>query len=165
MSNPGLRRRLRLFVLWTVGSVVIVGLVASTMVIWSVRRSYPEYAGTLAVPGLSAPVTIYRDEYGVPQVYAASEKDLFLAEGYVHAQDRFWEMDFHRHLATGRLSELFGESLVASDAFLRTLGWRSVAEREWQIVSPQTRSRLQDYADGVNAWIAEHGGATANGAK
>ena len=148
-----------------VALVVVLALVASGLVLWSVRRAFPEYGGKLALPGLKAPVTVYRDSFGIPQVYASSETDLFMAQGYVHAQDRFWEMDFRRHVTSGRLAELFGASQVPTDAFLRTLGWRRVAEQEWRILSPETRSYLQAYADGVNAWIAEHGGRSASGAK
>jgi len=158
-------RWVRRIALWLLGVVVVLALVASGLVVWSVRRSSPEYGGTVTLPGLAAPVTVYRDAYGVPQVYASSEEDLFKAQGYVTAQDRFWEMDLRRHLTSGRLSELFGASLVSTDAFLRTLGWRRVAEQEWQLISPQAKSYLRAYADGVNAWIADHGGRAASGAK
>ncbi len=158
-------RRLRRIALWALGVVVVLVLVASGLVVWSVRRAFPQQDGTIAMPGLAAPVTVYRDAYGVPQIYASSETDLFRAQGYVHAQDRFWEMDFRRHLTSGRLAELFGADLVSTDAFLRALGWRQVAEREWQLVSSRTRRDVQAYADGVNAWIADHGGGAASGAK
>lgn len=165
VPTRGRRRWLRRIALWSLGVIVVLALVASGLVVWSVRRSFPEYSATFTLPGIAAPVTVYRDSYGVPQVYAESEADLFRAQGYVHAQDRFWEMDFRRHVTSGRLSELFGASLVPTDAFLRTLGWRRVAEQEWRLVSPQTRSYLQAYAEGVNAWIADHGGSAPSGAK
>ena len=111
--------------------LVTLALVATGLVVWSVRRAFPELGGELSLPGLSAPVTVYRDAHGIPQLYAKTAADLFRAQGYVHAQDRFWEMDFRRHVTAGRLSELFGEGQVATDAFLRTLGWRRVAEQEW----------------------------------
>jgi penicillin amidase len=158
-------RRVRRIAVWLLVVGVGLALVASGLVVWTVRRSFPQYAGTIAMPGLTAPVTVHRDGYGVPQIYAETETDLFAAQGYVHAQDRFWEMDFRRHLTGGRLSELFGASQVGNDAFLRTLGWRRVAEREWQLLSPQARRYLQAYAAGVNAWIADNGGADASGAK
>ena len=78
-----------------------------------------------------------RDAYGVPQIYADNAEDLFEAQGFVHAQDRFYEMDFRRHLAAGRLSELYGESQVETDAYVRTLGWRRVAEQELPLLSPR----------------------------
>ncbi|HEX6870979.1 MAG TPA: penicillin acylase family protein [Micromonosporaceae bacterium] len=151
--------------LWSLGIVLVLALVATGLVVWSVRRAFPEHDGTLAVPGLDQPVTVLRDSYGIPQLYASSAEDLFLAQGYVHAQDRFWEMDFRRHVTAGRLSELFGVSQVPTDAFLRTLGWRRVAEQEWALLPEEVQRYLQAYADGVNAWIAANGGAEASGAK
>ncbi|BCB89244.1 hypothetical protein Psuf_065570 [Phytohabitans suffuscus] len=158
-------RRARRVLLWCLAVFLTLAVTASALLVWTVRRSFPDYDSTITMPGLGAPVTAYRDEYGIPQLYASSELDLFKAQGYVHAQDRFWEMDFRRHLTSGRLAELFGPSMVPTDAFLRTLGWREVAAREWQLVSPQTRAYLQAYADGVNAWIAGHGGSDASGRK
>lgn len=165
IPGRGWRRRLRRIAWWTLVVVVVLALVAAGLVAWAVRRSFPQDDGTITMPGLSAPVAVYRDSHGVPQVYATSEADLFRAQGYVQAQDRFWEMDFRRHLTSGRLAELFGESLVATDAFLRTLGWRRVAEQEWRLISPQARSYLRAYAQGVNAWIADNGGSAASGEK
>ena len=140
-------------------------MVATGLVVWSVRRAFPELEGELTLPGLSAPVTVYRDQYGIPQIYAENLDDLFQAQGFVHAQDRFWEMDFRRHVTAGRLAELFGEAQVPTDAFLRTLGWRRVAEQEWSRLPGELRGHLQAYADGVNAWIEQTGGAEPSGAK
>ncbi|SCF23750.1 penicillin amidase [Micromonospora echinospora] len=140
-------------------------LVASAAGVWTVRRSFPTYEGTIEVRGLTAPVTVYRDSYGVPQLYGKQVEDLLKAQGYVHAQDRFWDMDFRRHVSSGRLAELFGPSMLETDAYLRTLGWRRVVAQEWQLVSPQTKSYLQAYADGVNAWIGDNGGADRTAAK
>ncbi|MGN9908561.1 penicillin acylase family protein [Phytohabitans sp. LJ34] len=133
---------------------VLVGLVS----LWAVRRSFPEYGGEKPLPGLAADVTVYRDAYGVPQIYAGNAADMFRAQGYVHAQERFWEMDFRRHVTAGRLSELFGRDQLETDTYLRTLGWRRVAEREWGIIAEESRGFLQAYADGVNAWLDQHGG-------
>ena len=118
-------------VLGIIGIVLlVVVVVASTFVAWTVRRSFPQTSGTIALAGLSAPVDVLRDERGIPHVYADTPEDLFFAQGFVHAQDRFWEMDFRRHITAGRLSEMFGEGQVETDTFLRTLGWRQVAEQE-----------------------------------
>ncbi len=116
------------------------------------RRSVPTTGGELALPGLDAPVEVLRDEHGVPTIVASSSDDLFRAQGFVHAQDRFWEMDFRRHVTAGRLSELFGESQLDTDRFVRTLGWRRVAEAELELLAPETTRMLQAYAEGVNAW-------------
>jgi len=134
--------------------VAVLALVAGGLVTYSVRRAFPQHGGELRLAGLSAPVTVYRDAFGIPQVYAQSAPDLFRAQGYLHAQDRFWEMDFRRHVTAGRLSELFGRDQVRTDAFLRTLGWRRVAEQEWGLISADAKANLEAYADGVNAWLA-----------
>ncbi|MBL1067436.1 penicillin acylase family protein [Streptomyces sp. 7-21] len=130
---------------------------------WSVstvRASYPQVAGELTLPGLSAPVTVRRDGNGIPHVYADTPEDLFRAQGFVHAQDRFWEMDVRRHTTAGRLSEMFGESQVETDAFLRTLGWHDVARQEYENeLSEETKRYLQAYTDGVNAYLEERSGA------
>jgi penicillin amidase len=104
-------------------------------------------------------VDIYRDEFGIPQIYAGSAHDLFFAEGYVHAQDRFWQMDFWRHLGAGKLSELLGEDTVGTDKFLRTLGWERIAMQEYEDSLPADRANMQAYADGVNAYLADHKGS------
>jgi penicillin amidase len=127
--------------------------------ILTVRRSFPVADGSLKISGLTAPVDIYRDEFGVPQVFAANLHDLFFAQGYVHAQDRFWQMDFWRHLGAGRLSEMFGEDQVDTDLFLRTLGWERVAQQELEKVDATTGAILDAYAAGVNAYLGEHQGS------
>ncbi|MEV5704054.1 penicillin acylase family protein [Actinoallomurus sp. NPDC052274] len=123
---------------------------------WTVRRSYPQVGGRVTVPGLGADVTVFRDRWGVPQIYADNAEDLMRAQGYVHAQDRFWEMDFRRHITAGRLSELFGKTTLDTDKVVRTLGWRRVAEQELPLLRPDTRRYLDAYAQGVNAWLARH---------
>ena len=99
----------------------------TSVAIANVRKSFPETSGRLMVSGLKGQVEVLRDSYGVPHIYADNPEDLFAAQGYVHAQDRFFEMDFRRHLAAGRLSELFGASQLETDPYVRTLGWRRVA--------------------------------------
>ena len=107
-----------------------------------------------------ATVTVYRDDAGIPQLVAETDHDLFFAQGYVHAQDRFWEMDFRRHVTAGRLAELFGESQVGTDAFIRTLDWRGIAEQEYDAARrPALEAYYDAYADGVNAYLAERSGA------
>ena len=105
--------------------LVVVGGVWITRL---VQNPYPQTSGTLQLPALQAEVTIYRDDLGIPHIYAANEHDLFYAQGYVHAQDRFWQMEFWRHIGAGRISEITGEPGVENDTFIRTLGWNRVAE-------------------------------------
>ena len=126
---------------------------------WVVQRSMPQTEGSVELEGLDGKVTVLRDASGIPQVYADTADDLFFAQGYVQAQDRFFEMDFRRHLAAGRLSELFGEDALKADMFVRTLGLRRVAEKELALLSPRTRRYLDQFADGVNAYLAGRQGA------
>jgi penicillin amidase len=134
--------------------VVVLAMAAvASLAVGTVRQSYPQVEGRLTLPGLSAPVEVLRDAYGVPQIYADSAEDLFQAQGFVHAQDRFYEMDVRRHIAAGRLSELFGPSQVPADSYIRTLGWRRVAEQELTLLSSSTRRYLDAYAAGVNSYL------------
>lgn len=119
-------------------------------------KSFPQIDGEIQLDGLDGAVDIYRDGMGVPHIYAATTHDLFFAQGYVHAQDRFWQMDSWRHIGSGSLSEMFGEGQVKTDSFLRTLGWKRVAEQEWEALSPMSREILLAYTDGVNAYLKDH---------
>jgi penicillin amidase len=139
--------------------LLVLALAGGAFVAWTVRRSFPQLSGSATLPGLGAPVTVERDAHGVPQLWADTAEDLFRAQGYVHAQDRFWEMDFRRHVTAGRLSELFGPDQVDTDEFVRTLGWRRTAKQELELLDPQTVAWLQAYADGVNAWLDGRSGS------
>jgi penicillin amidase len=147
-------RKARLIVL-----VLVLALIAGVAygAYWSistVRASFPQTTGSIALDGLSGPVDVKRDSYGIPQIYASSDEDLFMAQGYVQAQDRFYEMDVRRHMTAGRLSEMFGKSQVKNDEFLRTLGWDRVAQQEYDTkLSASTKKYLRAYAKGVNAYL------------
>lgn len=134
--------------------LVLAGLASFSVV--TVRMSFPHTDGSVQVAPLGRPVTVLRDASGIPRIYADTPEDLFAAQGYVDAQDRFFEMDVRRHITSGRLSELFGESQVDTDIYLRTLGWRRVAEEELGLVSQRTRRYLDSYAAGVNTYIDTH---------
>ncbi|MCB1575707.1 MAG: penicillin acylase family protein, partial [Xanthomonadales bacterium] len=134
--------------------LLLVAAVAGGVVV--LRRPLPQTAGTLEVPGLDGTVEVVRDAHGIPQLYGDSLDDLMRAQGFVHAQERFFEMDLRRHVTSGRLSELFGEQTLDTDKYIRTLGWRRVAEQEVALVAPETRRLLQAYADGVNAYLDTH---------
>jgi penicillin G amidase len=144
----------------SLGVLLVVVLVLGTVAgVVAVRRGFPEVHGAATLPGLAASVSVERDGDGIPTIIASSSRDLFMAQGYVHAQDRFWEMDFRRHVTAGRVSELFGAGSVGTDRFIRTLGWRRVAEQEVALLDDETRAMLEAYADGVNAWMAGRRGA------
>ena len=140
--------------------ILILFITLGGLTIYTVRNSFPQASGTIVIPGLDSQVKVQRDKWGIPQIYADSSHDLFLAEGYVHAQDRFWQMDFWRHIGAGRLSEMFGESQLDKDKFLRTMGWKKLAQQEFdETLDAQTKENLQAYAEGVNAYLANHQGS------
>jgi penicillin G amidase len=154
VSRARLVRRVSLSVV----IVIVIAMVVATVVgVSLVRRSFPQTSGELAVSGLTSKVTVLRDDRGVPQIYADNAQDLFRAQGYVAAQDRFFEMDLRRHITAGRLSEMVGQDGVQADRAIRTMGWRRVAEAELPTLAPSTRQYLQAYADGVNAYITKAG--------
>lgn len=162
MGDDTPRLRLHHRVLRTLGVtfavLLVLALLAGGLAVWTVTLSFPQTSGSLHLSGLSAPVTVTRDSAGVPQITASTADDLFRAQGYVHAQDRFWEMDFRRHVTAGRLSELFGASQIPTDTFIRTLGWHDVAEQEVKQLDKTSLRYYQDYADGVNAYLNTHSG-------
>ena len=137
---------------------VVMSLVAGTIVgTGLVRRAWPQTSGSIALEGLGADVTVIRDARGVPDIYASNAVDLFRAQGFVAAQDRFFEMDLRRHITAGRLAELVGKAGLDTDKVVRTMGWRKVAEEELPRLAPATRRYLSAYADGVNDYLATSG--------
>src|SRR3970040_997952 len=116
-------------------AVVVLVVVAGFIIVqqWP-RAPLPQHDGTLNVAGLQAPVDILRDAWGVPHIYARSTHDLLFAQGYTQAQDRWWQMEFFRHIGSGRIQELTGknDSAMSEDVFIRTVGWRRSAEADWE---------------------------------
>ncbi len=151
MSRLVVARRI---VLGLVALVVVAALVGGIVVVTAVRDSLPTHSGEATLPGLSAAVTVKRDGSGIPHIYGDSLTDLARAQGYVHAQERFFEMDLRRHITAGRLSELVGSAGLETDKVVRTMGWRRVAEQELPTLEPETRQVLQAYADGVNRYLS-----------
>ncbi|MFC4122361.1 penicillin acylase family protein [Nonomuraea zeae] len=140
--------------------LLALALVLAGVLVYTVRKSFPQVDGSLRLPGLTGSVEIYRDKSGIPHIYADTAADLFTAQGFVHAQDRFYEMDFRRHTTAGRLSELFGKTTLGTDKALRTMGWRKVAEQEVPELAQDTQDYLNAYANGVNAWLAANPNAS-----
>ena len=97
-----------------------------------------------------------RDKWGVPHIYAGSNRDLFFAQGYVHAQDRLWQMELQRRIGSGRLSEVLGEVTLEVDRFFRTVGLNRAAEAEFETFDAETRHVLEAYAAGVNAYLTSY---------
>ena len=117
----------------------VTALITPPLVRRTARKSFPVVEGEIQITGLDGPVRIYRDGYGIPHIYATTHHDLFFSQGYVHAQDRFWQMDFWRHMGAGRLAELVGKPMLETDKFLRTLGWERVAQQELELLGPDQR--------------------------
>lgn len=139
-----------------VAALVLVLVAAMVLGVGMTRRSFPQVDGELNLPGLSAPVDVLRDERGVTQIYADTAEDLFQAQGFTAAQDRFFQMDLRRHVTSGRLAELVGEPGVETDRVIRTMGWRQVAERELPQLDADTRRYLSAYTAGVNAYLEQN---------
>ncbi|HET92217.1 MAG TPA: penicillin acylase family protein [Chloroflexi bacterium] len=133
------------------GSIMRAGLT------WLSRRRLPQTDGSLSIPGLHAPVEIIRDRWGVPHIYAHHLPDLFFAQGFVHAQDRLWQMEVNRRTAAGRLSELFGPVALDTDRFTRTFGFHRLAQADLDEADETVRSVLEAYAAGVNAFLERTG--------
>jgi len=134
--------------------VILAGVLAGAVSQWlhtAVRAAMPTLDGTVAVKGLTAPVTVVRDQHGVPSITASTLDDLFFAQGYVTAQDRLWQMDMMRRFAAGELAAALGPDYVAVDREQRTLGLREVARKSLAQATPEERAHLEAYAHGVNA--------------
>lgn len=160
--RPSIGRQVAIALFSVVAGLTVIALIAAGVVVWHIQRSFPQVDGEIAVAGLGQDVTVYRDELGIPTIVADNTHDLFYAQGFVHAQDRFWEMDFRRHVTAGRLSELFGESQLDTDRFLRTLGWHAVAEQEFEALDDRTRGYYEAYAEGVNAYLTDREGSAVS---
>jgi len=141
-----------LFIL--LGLVIVLALVLVGALFFVRSSATTKTDGALTVAGLQSTVTVYRDQNGVPNIYADNTHDLFFAQGYVQAQDRLFQMDFQRRVGLGRLSEVLGEATLKTDQFLRTLGSGRAAAEDLAMLSDDTLAILQAYADGVNAFIA-----------
>jgi penicillin amidase len=118
------------------------------------QRSLPTVDGEASVKGIGAPVEIVRDKEGVPHIFAKSESDGLFALGYAHAQDRLWQLEFQRRVASGRLAEILGEPAYDTDRLMRTLGLARVAQRMAASADASTRAGLDAYAAGINAFLA-----------
>jgi len=118
------------------------------------RQSLPMVEGEFKLAGLSAPVEIQRDRYGIPHIRAQTLEDAVFGLGFAHAQDRLWQMEMNRRIAAGRVAEVLGPGALETDRFLRTLGVRRAAEANLRQIDPETRRLLDAYAAGVNAFLA-----------
>ncbi len=137
------------------GSILFLVITALAISFWFVQRTAPVTNGEITLSGLEGSVSIYRDRSGVPHIEASSTKDLFMAQGFVTAQDRMFQMDLSRRQASGTLSEVIGESTIDNDKFFRTLGLRRAAEDSYTAYTDEAKQILEWYADGVNAYMTQ----------
>jgi penicillin G amidase len=152
--GAALKRTLQILV----GLIVLLAAAAGGGYLW-LRTSLPVTSGTIVLKGLSAPVRIVRDVHGIPTIAAANERDAAFALGFLHAQDRLYQMDLTRHIGAGRLSEWFGARTVDFDRGLRTLGLYRAAQAQQALLPPEEAAVLDAYAAGVNAYIDGRRGA------
>ena len=143
-------------ILWGTLAVVLALLVLVPLggYFW-LRTSLPLTNGTVRVTGVDGAIEIVRDDAGVPHIFAATDHDAFFALGYVHAQDRLWQMEMNRRIGAGRLSEILGDATLSIDKFQRTMGYYRVAQGDLEGIEPRSRQALEAYAAGVNQWLSE----------
>lgn len=121
---------------------------------WLIQRKVPQTEGTLRLKGLNSGVKVLRDRWGIPHIYAKNIHDLLFAQGFVHAQDRLWQMDLQRRVAAGRLSEILGKRLVAIDRWLRILGFRRSIENNTGMLDRDLRHYIEAYSAGINSYMS-----------
>jgi penicillin amidase len=147
---------LRIVVRLLLSLLAIALIVFATAVWWLVYRPLPQLDGKAKVAGLEAEVTVERDNWGVPHIHASSLEDAVEAQGYVVAQDRLWQMDLLRRASRGQLSEILGPATIKIDRDFRNLNFSRAAERDLQLMNPESRKLLEAYARGVNRFIEQH---------
>jgi len=143
------------FILFSLSGLVLIAVLAAGGGWAWLQSTLPGANETVEVPVLQAPVDVLRDDAGIPHIFAKSGNDAYFALGYVHAQDRFWQMELMRRFGAGRLSEIFGDRTLASDKWMRTLGLYRLAQQKFAQLPPATRQALTIYAAGVNARIKQ----------
>ncbi|MEY4752853.1 MAG: hypothetical protein RJA44_528, partial [Pseudomonadota bacterium] len=133
--------------------LIVVGLIG--LAVWR-QQLMPQTRGSLSVSGLQGTLRIERDADGIPTIHAESDEAALFGLGFVHAQDRLWQLETHRRIGAGRLAEAFGPAALDNDRFLRALGVRRAAEAQWRRLDGGSRAAVQAYTDGINAFITEH---------
>ena len=145
-------------ILYSLTVFIVIMIAGGLIFISGIKHgALPKYTGELALKGLAGEVTVYRDERGMPHIYAKDEHDLYFAVGYVMAQERLWQMDLIRRVTKGRLSEIFGQDLVNTDLFLRSLDMTNKSKRVIENADPVIIEAMKAYCDGVNSYIDNAG--------
>lgn len=156
-----MRRIIKALIRFIFFAVPLILVVAGGGFFW-MARSLPPLTGSMNLPGLAGPVTITRDQNGVPHIEASSMDDVFSGLGFAHAQDRLWQMEVSRMAAQGRLSEMFGETTVDTDIWLRSMGIYEASQASYEALPSAGQDALKAYAAGINAWIGREGRAFAS---
>ena len=146
------------FLRWLGWGALLLVLLLTAVALWYRQSSQPLHEGKLAVAGLDSSVKIRRDEQGIPTIVASSERDAAFALGLVHAQDRLWQIEFNRRLASGRLAEVLGPSALPTDQFLRTLGVHRAAQKIYESLDAEHRALVDAYVGGINAYLTSRTG-------
>lgn len=145
-------------ILFSLLGLIIITIVAGSVLIYGIKHgAIPQYRGEISFKELGSNVTVFRDERGMPHIYAENEHDLYFAVGYIMSQERLWQMDLIRRATSGRLSEIFGASYVQTDLFLRSLG---ISEKSKMVIDNADATILESigsFTDGVNAYIGNAG--------
>ena len=137
------------------GALALLGSIAVVVagaLLW-LRGSLPEIDGERFLPGIAAPVEVIRDDHGVPHIVAETEEDALFALGFVHAQDRMWQMEMNRRIGAGRLAEVLGSAALDTDRLLRVLGLNHRAKASLEHLRPASKHAIAAYVRGVNAWM------------
>ena len=143
--------------LLVIGIIIIIVLIAGKIIINKIsNKALPDYSSDVKIESISNEVTIYRDEYAIPHIIAKNEKDLYIAVGYVLAQDRLWQMDLLRRATQGRLSEIFGDDMVNTDLMLRSLQIPKKSKIVLDSSDVNIKQALSAFAIGVNEYINTH---------
>lgn len=143
---------------WLAAAALLAGIALAALVL-SFRRSLPREAGAFRVRGVKGTVEVIRDVDGVPHVYAGDRRDAYFGLGWVHAQDRLWQMELQRRFGMGRLAEVMGKLALPSDRFVRIVGVHRAAESAWEALPADAREAVEGYVAGINAFLAAHRGS------
>ena len=141
-----------------VAAVALVALAVMSIVAVLLFTAAAPAAGRRELVGLGAPVTVYRDDWSIPHIFANSDEDASFALGWAHAEDRLWQMETMRRSGAGRLAEVLGRAALPSDRWMRTLGLYRLAQREYASLGSETKRNFDAYARGVNAWLTSPSG-------
>ena len=152
-----MNRKLKIFI----GFLIVFSIILAFSFILAnrlIKKSFPQLEGEISIDGIKSEIKIYRDEFGIPYIEASSEDDLFFALGFVHAQDRLFQMDISRRAGMGKLSEVFGSKVIEFDLMFRTAGFDELAKKLYNNSSPLSKKICSSYTNGINAYLEKYSG-------